>query len=213
MGTSSRVPPAVPDALAVGTPPPRRTSSRSPGFDLEPLVDVSEERANGTSMSAQTLEALFAERSRVARDLHDGVVQSVFAISLSLAVSGSSISTGSRHGSSRLGSGRRLTGTGTSAEKGAQAAGSIAHDRAAIASERRIGKSPERGEGLVVEEGEPFGLPADQLGRQLGVAPLLRQRRRRPVHLEVGEGTLRLRCFGPGVRQPQALHAGTERCD
>ena len=64
-----------------------------------------------------------------------------------------------------------------------------------------------------MEEGEPLGLPADQLCRQLGVAPLLRQRRRGLVHLEVGEGTLRLRRFGPGVRQPQALHPGAERGD
>ena len=64
-----------------------------------------------------------------------------------------------------------------------------------------------------MEQGEPLGLPADQLGRQLGVAPLLRQRRRSLVRLEVGEGEPRLRRFGPGVRQPQALHAGTEGGD
>ncbi|MFZ9629873.1 MAG: ATP-binding protein [Ilumatobacteraceae bacterium] len=49
------------------------------------ISDVTDWVADGPAAFTETQEALFAERNRVARDLHDGVVQSVFAISLSLA--------------------------------------------------------------------------------------------------------------------------------
>ena len=55
------------------------------GKDRRSTIVIVDVTARGGTSSLDAQEALFVERTRVARDLHDGVVQSVFAISLSLA--------------------------------------------------------------------------------------------------------------------------------
>src|SRR5436305_8029388 len=92
------------------------------------------------------------------------------ATSLSLAVSGSSTRTGSRHGSSRLASGWRLTGT---AEKLVQAARSIAHDRAAASGRGRMVDPRDDGGGAGRELGKLLRLVDDQRGRQPRILLLL----------------------------------------
>src|SRR3954470_9748446 len=85
------------------------------------------------------------------------------ATSLSLAVSGSSTRTGSRHGSSRLASGWRLTGT---LEELVQAARSIAHDRAAASGLRGMVDPRDDGLGAGRELGELLRLVGDDRSRQ-----------------------------------------------
>src|SRR3954469_17243959 len=92
------------------------------------------------------------------------------AMSLSVAVSGSGTSSGSRHGSSKLASGWRITGT---AEKLVQAARSIAHDRAAAGGLGRIVDPPDDGVGLRRQRGQLLGLLRDDRRRQRRIAPLL----------------------------------------
>jgi len=54
------------------------------GYRMTVLIDVTG-RADPAQHSAQLRDAVWVERDRLARDLHDGVVQSVFATSLTLA--------------------------------------------------------------------------------------------------------------------------------
>lgn len=57
----------------------------SPSLTTVVVRSVAREESHTARSLLHTQEALYTERSRVARDLHDGVVQSVFAVSLSLA--------------------------------------------------------------------------------------------------------------------------------
>src|SRR5258708_38113097 len=92
------------------------------------------------------------------------------ATSLSVAVSGSSTSAGSWHGSSRPASGWRATGT---VEELAHAARSIAHDTAAASGLGRIVDPRDDGLGPVLQGSDLGCLTGDQLVREFGVLLLL----------------------------------------
>src|SRR5581483_12519595 len=95
------------------------------------------------------------------------------ATSLSVALSGSAMSSGSTHGASRLGSGCRLTGT-TAGEDFAHAARASAHDRAARIRLGSIGHRLEIGKRLGAQRVERLLLLVEQLRRELLVGFLLR---------------------------------------